>query len=171
MRRLTESLLELANLDATQPSAKRESVNLAALVRNRIEFIQPLADQHSLQLTSNFAPATTIGDVDRLGLVINNLLSNAIYYNKPKGEIIVTTGTESGKAFVSVADTGQGIGGEDLPHIFDRFYRADKSRSRAEGRSGLGLAICKAIVEAHGGSIQVSSELGVGTTFTVHLPA
>jgi signal transduction histidine kinase len=111
-----------------------------------------------------------LGNTDHLGLVINNLLSNAIYYNRTGGEITVTTGAESGKAFIAVADTGQGIAPDHLALIFDRFYRADKSRSRVEGRSGLGLAICKAIVEAHGGSIQVSSEPGVGTTFTVRLP-
>ena len=86
-------------------------------------------------------------------------------------EITVATGVEANKAFVCVSDTGVGISPQDLPLIFDRFYRADKSRSRAEGRSGLGLAICKAIVEAHGGSIEVASNFGVGSTFTVRLPA
>ncbi len=171
MRRLTESLLELANLDASQQSLKREPLDLAELVRQRVEFIHPLADQRGLRLNGKFSPAPTSGNADHLGLVINNLLSNAIYYNKTGGEITVTTGAESGIAFVTVADTGQGIAANDLPLIFDRFYRADKSRSRAEGRSGLGLAICKAIVETQGGSIQVSSEPGVGTTFTVRLPA
>ncbi|MFO1515197.1 MAG: ATP-binding protein [Verrucomicrobiota bacterium] len=171
MRRLTESLLELANLDASQQTTKREPLDLVELARQRIEFIHPLADQRGLKLICKFSTATTSGNADHLGLVINNLLSNAIYYNKPGGEITVTTGAEAGKVFVTVADTGRGIAAEDLPFIFDRFYRADKSRSRAEGRSGLGLAICKAIVEAHGGSIQVASELGRGTTFTVRLPA
>jgi len=73
-------------------------------------------------------------------------------------------------ALFQVADTGEGIAAADLPHIFERFYRADKSRSRAEGCNGLGLAICKAIVDAHGGSIGVTSEVGVGSTFTVKLP-
>lgn len=170
MRRLTESLLELANLDASQQSTKREPLDLAELTRKRIEFIHPLADQRGLRLNCKFSPATISGNADHLGLVINNLLSNAIYYNKLGGEISVSTSTESGNVVVTVTDTGRGIAPEDVPLIFDRFYRADKSRSRAEGRSGLGLAICKAIVEAHGGRIEVTSRLGVGSTFTVRLP-
>ena len=171
MRRLTESLLELANLDASQQATKRAPLDLADLVRQRVEFIHPLADQRGLKLICKFSSAKTSGNADHLGLVINNLLTNAIHYNRPRGEITITTGTETGKAFVSVSDSGVGISPEDLPHIFDRFYRADKSRSRAEGRSGLGLAICKAIVEAHGGSIEVTSNLAIGSTFTVRLPA
>jgi len=170
MRRLTESLLELANLDASQQATKREPLDLADLVRQRVEFIHPLADQRGLKLVCKFSPAKTSGNADHLGLVINNLLTNAIHYNKPNGEITITTGTEAGNVFVSVSDTGVGISPQDLPLIFDRFYRADKSRSRVEGRSGLGLAICKAIVEADGGSIDVISNLGQGTTFTVRLP-
>jgi len=171
MRRLTESLLELANLDASQQATKRESLDLADLVRQRVEFIHPLADQRGLKLTCKYSPAKTFGNAEHLGLVINNLLTNAIHYNRPNGEITITTGIEADKALVSVADTGTGIAPADLPLIFDRFYRADKSRSRAEGRSGLGLAICKAIVEAHGGSIEVTNKLGAGSMFTVRLRA
>ena len=113
------------------------------------------------------SPAIALGDADRLSQVLTNLLTNAIHYNRDGGEIRITTAAENGSAVLQVADTGQGIAPEDLPHIFERFYRADKSRARADGRSGLGLAICKAIVDAHGGSIEVASELGRGTTFTV----
>jgi len=171
MRQLTESLLELANLDASQQATKREPLDLSELVRRRVEFIHPLADRRGLKLICNFSPAKTSGNADHLGLVVNNLLSNAIHYNKLNGEITVTTGVETNQAYVSVSDTGVGISPQDLPLIFDRFYRADKSRSRAEGRSGLGLAICKAIVEVQGGRIEVTSELGAGSTFTVRLPA
>ncbi|HEY2953004.1 MAG TPA: ATP-binding protein [Verrucomicrobiae bacterium] len=99
-----------------------------------------------------------------------NLFTNAIHYNKPGGEIRVSTRAETGSAILTVADTGIGISAENLPHVFERFYRADKSRSRAEGHSGLGLAICQAMVAAHEGSIEVSSQLGVGATFTLRLP-
>jgi signal transduction histidine kinase len=105
-----------------------------------------------------------------LSQVITNLLSNAIHYNKPAGEVRVTTCAGNSQAVLTVADSGRGIASEDLPHIFERFYRADKSRTRAQGRSGLGLAICKAIIEAEGGSIEVSSQLHVGTTVTVRWP-
>ncbi len=171
MRHLTESLLELAKLDASQQSTRREPLDLAELTRSRGEVIRSLAGRHGLRIAYEFAAASTSGNADHLGLVINNLVNNAIHYNKPGGTITVTTGTEAGEAFITVADTGHGIATEDLPLIFNRFYRADKSRSHAEGRCGLGLAICKAIVEAHGGRIEVASQVGVGTTFTVRLPA
>ncbi len=105
-----------------------------------------------------------------LSRAITNLLSNAIHYNKPNGQVHVSTRVENGAAMVAVSDTGPGISPDDLPHIFDRFYRADKSRSRVQGRSGLGLAICKAIAEAHGGKVDVISRPGDGSAFTIRLP-
>ena len=118
----------------------------------------------------NLAPAEARGDAELLKRVITNLLTNAIHYNKPNGEVRISTRSENGTAVLTVADTGQGIAPEDLPHIFERFFRADKSRSRTNGRAGLGLAICNAIVDAHRGSIAVTSKPGEGTTFTVQLP-
>ena len=109
--------------------------------------------------------------MDRLDQVITNLLANAIYYNRDGGEIRVNTRATGGLAELTVSDTGPGIAAEDLPHVFERFYRADKSRARAEGRAGLGLAICKAIVEAHGGAISAGSVPGAGACFTFRLPA
>ena len=170
MRRLTHSLLELARYDAGQEPLERSPFDLAERARACLELVDPLARERGLQIHGDLLPAETLGDVDRLGQVIINLLTNAIYYNRPHGEIRVRTHLENGAAILTVADTGQGIAAEDLPHIFERFYRADKSRARAEGRSGLGLAIGKAIVTAHGGSLEVSSQPGVGTTFTVKLP-
>ena len=90
---------------------------------------------------------------------------------RPGGSSRSPLATEGSAVLLTVADTGEGIPPEDIPHLFERFYRADKSRSRIQGRNGLGLAICKAIVEAHGGSIEVSSQPGVGSTFTVKLPS
>lgn len=99
-----------------------------------------------------------------------NLLANAIQYNRPGGEIRVTSGLQDGFALIQISDTGLGIAAEDLVHVFERFYRVDKSRARLAGRSGLGLSISKAIVEAHGGTITAASEPGVETTFILRFP-
>ena len=171
MRRLTESLLELARFDASQEHLQREDLDLSESTRACVERIRPLAHERGIHIHCDLAPARVCGDADRLSQVITNLLTNAIHHNKPNGEIRVGTRSENGAAIVTIADTGQGIAAEDLPHIFERFYRADKSRSRAAGRSGLGLAISKAIVDAHGGTIELTSQPGAGTTFTVRLRA
>jgi len=171
MRRLTESLLELARFDAGHESIRQHPINVMEIVRNCVELIRPLAAEYCLQVHCNLAPADTYGNADHLSRVITNLLINAIHHTKPGGEIRLTTRAENRGVVITVADTGEGIAPEDLPHIFERFYRADKSRSQSSGRTGLGLAICKAIVETHGGSIQVSSQPAVGTTFTVRVGA
>jgi signal transduction histidine kinase len=170
MRRLTESLLQLARFDAGQQKSERKPTDLAALAKSSAELIRPLAAQREIQIHTDLSPALVQADADQLTQVINNLLSNAVHYNREHGEIRVSTRMELNSAILTVADTGWGISAEDLPHIFKRFYRADKSRARAEGRSGLGLAICRAIVETHGGSIQAVSHLDAGTVFTVRLP-
>ena len=136
-----------------------------------VELIRPLAAGRNIQLHCELAPAPTHGDTDRISQVITNLLSNAVHYNRDGGEIRVTTHSETAAAVLTVSDTGPGIAPEDLPRLFERFFRADKSRTPANGRNGLGLAISKAIVAAHGGSIEVTSETGRGSCFTVRLPA
>jgi signal transduction histidine kinase len=136
-----------------------------------MEMVRPVADERGIHLESDLAFAEALGDEDRFRQVITNLLTNAIHYNREHGEVYVSTRAESGSVVLRVSNTGPGIAQADLPHIFERFYRADKSRGRAEGRSGLGLAICKAVVNAHGGAIDVSSGPGAGATFTVRLPA
>jgi heavy metal sensor kinase len=170
MRRLTESLLELARFDAGQERIRHEPIDLAEVARASVEMVEPLATESKVQIHSELAPVEISGDAVRIGQVITNLLTNAIRYNKPQGEVRLETLVDDGRAVLTIADTGQGIAAEDLPHIFERFYRADKSRSAAQGRTGLGLAICKAIVDAHGGNIAVSSQPGAGTIFTVRLP-
>jgi heavy metal sensor kinase len=170
MRRLTESLLELARFDAGQETMKREQIDLAQVARECVELVRPLAERRSIQLECELASVQCQGDAERLSQVVTNLLTNAIQFNRDQGKIRVSLEANNSSILFQVADTGEGIAAEDLPHIFERFYRADKSRSRAEGRNGLGLAICKAIVDAHGGSIEVASEVSVGSTFTVKLP-
>lgn len=171
MRRLAESLLQLARFDAGQEPIRRSAVDLAESARVCVGRIGPLAKERGIKIHCDLRAAETFGDADRLGQLVTNLLTNAIHYNKPNGEILVSTRSENGSAVLTITDSGQGIAAEDVSHVFERFYRADKSRSRAEGRSGLGLAICKSIVESHRGSIAVSSQAGAGTTFTVRLPA
>ena len=170
MKALTESLLELARLDAGQKPIKRERFDLAGVVRDCVELLRPLAAERGIQIHCDVPPMECLGDAERIGQVVTNPLTNAIHFNRDQGEVRLSARAENGGVLLTVADTGQGIPVEDIPHLFERFYRVDKSRSRIQGRNGLGLAICKAIVDAHGGTIDVASQAGVGTTFTVRLP-
>ena len=171
MKRLTQSLLELARYDAGQEILERQPFDLAERTGLCIDLVQPLARERGIQIQRDLSSITVWGDADRLAQVIVNLLNNAVFYNRERGEIRVSTRLDHKQAILTVTDSGPGIAPEDLPHVFERFYRADKSRGRAEGRSGLGLAISKAIMDAHGGSIDVTSQPGIGSTFTVRLPA
>jgi heavy metal sensor kinase len=170
MRQLTGSLLELARYDAGQERLERRPLDLAGQASACIERVRPLARARGIQIHNTLAPAPLLGDAERLNQALTNLLVNAIHYNKDNGEIRVTTAAAGGVSMVTIADTGAGISPEDCAHIFERFYRADKSRAPSVGHSGLGLAICKAIIDAHGGNIEVKSQPGVGTTFTIRLP-
>jgi heavy metal sensor kinase len=171
MRNLIESLLELARLDAGQQPMKLHSFDLSRVTRDCVELIKPLAAERNVEIRCELPPVQCLGDPERMGQVVTNLLSNAIHFNREKGEVCLKIDAENGTASLTVSDTGVGIPAEDLPHIFERFYRVDKSRSRIQGKTGLGLAICKAIVEAHSGSINVTSQPGNGSTFEVRLPA
>lgn len=168
MRKLIRVLLELARLDSGQEQMKRLRFDFAKTIADCIELAKPLAEENGVKIHSAIPPLEITGDSERLGQVVTNLLSNAVQYNKPGGEARVNLKSQNGLAVLTVTDTGAGISKEDLPHVFERFYRGDKSRTGAN--AGLGLAISKAIVEAHGGTIEVSSEEDAGTTFTVRLP-
>jgi two-component system, OmpR family, sensor kinase len=171
MRRLTESLLELARFEAeTNEEHPHTSIDLAETACLCVERIRPLAEQHRIQIQSDFMPAPAFTNADRIAQVITNLLTNAIHYNKADGKVSVATRSEPEVAVITISDTGVGIAETDIPHIFDRFYRVDKARSRAEGHTGLGLAICKTIIDAEGGTIEVASVVNSGTTFSVRLP-
>lgn len=170
MRRLIESMLELARLDAGQEPMKSMRFDLSQGVRDCIELVRPLADERGIKMQGELPEINFVGDPERLSQVITNLLTNAIHHNKDRGDVRVSAQLQNDTVIITVADTGPGISAEDLAHVFERFYRGDKSRSGASGRTGLGLAISKAIVEAHGGVIEVTSELGAGTDFVVRLP-
>lgn len=171
MRSLIESLMQLARLDAGQEKFRRDPVDLASITLETIELMQPIAQERGLTLHHQLAAAPLRGDAERLGQVVMNLLTNAIHYTPQGGSIRLETTTENDFATLRVADSGIGIPTQDLPHIFNRFYRVEKSRTREKGGSGLGLAISKAIIAAHSGSIIVSSQVGQGTTFTLRIPS
>jgi len=169
MRKLIESLLALARFDAGQEVLMRQRFDFSKMIAECAELVQPLAEERGVKLIAELAPFQITGDAERLAQVVTNLLTNAIQYNKPAGEVRVKIESQNQLAVLTIADTGQGIAPEDLPRVFGRFFRADISRTGA-GNAGLGLAISKAIVEAHGGNLEVASEQKVGTTFTVRLP-
>lgn len=169
MRALTHSLLELARFDAGQEEMNREPFDLAETTRQCVAEAEKIARDRSVRVVSDLQSAPANGDSARIAQVITNLLTNAIFYNKEGGEVSIVTRPEKGRAVLTVKDTGQGISVEALPNVFKRFYRADTSRTRGAGHSGLGLAISKAIIDAHNGTIAVESAVGEGTTFTVTL--
>jgi heavy metal sensor kinase len=171
LTRLTEQLLALAREDARIAQQERKPVDLAALVRGAVETMRPLAEAKSIRLRQHGADALPMhGDAARLRQVFYNLLDNAIKYTPEGGEIEVDLGRRAGEAIVVLRDTGIGIPADHLPHVFERFYRVDKGRSRAEGGTGLGLSITHSIVTAHGGRIELDSTPGRGTVCTVILP-
>lgn len=169
MKRLASTLLDLARLDAGAEAQARDWVDLSDVAAGCLEAVEPLAAAAGIVIDRRLDPAPTRGDRDRLLQVALNLVGNAIRYNHSGGGIRVETAAEGGSAVLTVKDTGQGIAPADLPHIFDRFYRAAASRGQVDGGSGLGLAIVEAIVKSHGGVIEAASELGKGSTFTVRL--
>jgi heavy metal sensor kinase len=168
MRKLVESLLELAHFDAGQQQLKHFPFDLAQTAQDCIDLVQPLAEARGIKFSAKLPELYCIGDPERIGQVLTNLLTNAVEYNRAGGEVHIEAQSKSGMACVDVTDTGPGIRPEELPYLFERFYRVDKSRSASH--SGLGLAIAKAIIEAHGGTISVSSRVGGGTTFSFRLP-
>lgn len=167
MRSLIESLLELARLDAGQEPLRRDDCDLSRIAADCVELTRPLATTRRIQIHCDLTAAACHGDAGRLTQVVTNLLSNAIDYNHDGGEVRVTTKRTNGTAILTITNSGPGIPAEDLPHIFERFHRADKARTA--GHSGLGLAIAQAIMQAHGGTIEVESKPGNGATFIVKL--
>lgn len=170
MRRLIEALLQLARLDAGQDVAARARVDLAAIARDSVDHVRPLAEQRGVTLLVEGETAECLGAPDLLGQVVTNLVANAIHHNRPGGEARIATRVVDEHVELTVADNGPGIPPEHVGHIFERFYRVDKARTATQGRTGLGLAIVRAIVDAHSGEVTVHSVVGTGTTFTVRLP-
>ena len=170
MNELVDSLLLLARAHAGGLALNCGPMDLRDVAEDCVQLLRPLAARKSLTLTTDFHPAEITADAARIAQVVTNLLTNAIRYSRETGTIHVASRVESGRVTLTVADQGVGISSENLPFLFERFFRGDGARNREDGGSGLGLAICKSIVEAHGGSIACISEPGKGTTFTVRLP-
>jgi len=171
MRAIVEGLLTLARADAGAIQPRRESVDLTALAREIIAAASTSAAERGIDLRTDGETVIVNGDPDRLRELISNLVSNAVQYSSTGGRVTCSISTSEGTAILDVSDDGLGIDAEDLPHVFERFYRANKARSRVVGGAGLGLAISKWIVESHGGKIRCDSAVGQGTQVTVELPA
>jgi len=171
MRALVNGLLTLARADAGMLQLDRAPFDVGTCVEECAQMLHPLAEERAVTIDLDLADVEWTGDVERFAQVVTNLLSNAIRYNRDGGRVRVTLSATDGEVVLAVADTGIGIPEVEIGSIFKRFYRVDKARSREIGGTGLGLAICQSLVFAHGGTIECSSALGLGSTFTVRLPA
>jgi heavy metal sensor kinase len=167
---LVNDLLTLSRADSGHFETVHKPVPLQALLEQLLTDYQLQATEHGLGLTFSMPEVVVRGDALQLRQLFANLLDNALRATPPPGKIRVSGGRQLETVWVAVTDTGIGIAPEHLPHIFDRFYRADPERARDAGGGGLGLAICQEIVRAHAGSLSVESAVGQGSTFTVILP-
>jgi len=173
LARLVDDLQDLALAEAGQLPLDRRAVAPGEAIANAITAIGPRAAEHRLALRADVAPHLPPIEADpaRLGQILRNLLANALTHTPDGGTITVAAVAANSGVEISVADTGPGIAPEHLPHVFDRFYRADPSRARGTGGAGLGLSIVKQLAAAHGGSVRVASEPGRGARFTLTIPA
>ncbi len=172
LARLVTDLRMLSLADAGQLTLEHGAVDLAAVVGGVVGRMKPLADSRNVALGADITPGVppVDGDSDRLAQVVTNLIDNALRYTPTGGRVTVHVDRGDGRVLVKVSDTGPGIAPEDIPFLFERFWRGDRSRNRHSGGSGLGLAIVKQLVALHGGDVAVESQVGQGSTFTVSLP-
>ncbi|HTF60576.1 MAG TPA: HAMP domain-containing sensor histidine kinase [Actinomycetes bacterium] len=169
MARLVDDLLALARRQ--EPTLEHEPVDLGAAVAEASDdFVVPAAARNIVLDRAIARGVTVTGDRDALKRAVANLLENAVRLAPEGSRIRLATGSEGDRAWVAVADEGPGIAPDDQPHVFDRFWRADKARSRADGGTGLGLAIVRQIAESHGGQVRLQSKVGVGSSFVIWLP-
>ncbi len=169
---LVNDILDLSRLEGRTDTVRKDHVDVAHTVRQVAETMRPAAERkkQTLQVHVKEKLPRVLGSADYLNRAIGNLVENAIKYTREGGTIRLEAAEENGRANITVEDNGIGMSEADLPRIFERFYRSDQSRSREMGGTGLGLSIVKHIVQAHAGTIEVTSRLGVGSTFVVRLP-
>lgn len=169
---LIDNLFEMAQIDAGGLQLDRQANSLRDLVSDTLESFRALAEEKGITLQGRVAPEVDPVEMDArlIGRVLTNLVSNALRHTPSGGTVQVYAQPVAGGVEVSVRDSGEGIQPEDLSHVFEQFYRGEKSRSRATGGAGLGLAIAQSFVQAHGGKIRVESKVGAGTRFTFFLP-
>lgn len=164
-----ETMLDISELEAGAGDLAMEEVDIARVVEDACDLFQPLAENKGVTIVADLPTSSGVyGDIQRLQRMVANLLDNAIKYTPPKGTVTASINGEHGQIFLAVSDTGIGIAGDDLPNIFERFYRCDQSRS--EAGVGLGLSLVMAIARSHGGDVAVTSFPGQGSSFTVSLP-
>ena len=166
--RLVTDLLDLSRLERDEPEL--DPLSLDHLVQEELERVRTVADEQGIDVSLQVAPAQVAGSRRDVAIAVRNLLDNAIRYTPSGGSIGAELEVVGEDAVLRISDTGEGIPTRDLDRVFERFYRVDNARARATGGTGLGLAIVKHVVESHGGSVSVASELGAGSTFTVRLP-
>lgn len=170
MAKIVESLLAIARLDSGVDAIDPKPTDISTLCQWVMDQLHLLADEKEIRMRIQTTPIIVLIDTARMKQVLVNLLDNAIKYTSPGGGVELTSYLLEKMAIIEVSDTGIGISSADLPHVFDRFFRADKDRSRVSGGTGLGLSIVKAICNAHGGSVTLRSEEGVGTVVRIELP-
>jgi signal transduction histidine kinase len=169
---LIDDLFELAQLDAGGLKLDRQPNSLSDLISDTLESFSALAAEKGIQFDGRVEPGIdpVVMDARHIGRVLNNLVGNAIRHTPAGGQVAIQASATTVGVQVTISDTGEGIRSEDLPHVFEQFYRGEKSRSRTTGGAGLGLAIAKGIVEAHGGQIGAESKPGRGACFAFTLP-
>lgn len=172
LSRLVSDLQELSLAESGALKFDSRVQDIGCVLKQTVEMKRPTATAKGLTLTDAIQPGLPLVNIDaqRISQVLRNLLENAIAHTESGGSITVSAAKQGNNIAVSVADTGEGISAEDIPHLFERFYRVDPSRTRTTGGSGLGLKIAKRLVEAHGGTIIVRSEPGKGSCFTFTIP-
>ncbi len=172
LSRLVDDLRELAQAEAGQLRLNLQPTDAAKVIQATASTFALAAEAREISLVLQVADdlPPVLADPDRLAQVLRNLLSNALRHTPPGGQISISARAAEGTVEIAVADTGEGIRPEDLPHVFDRFWRADRSRARETGGSGLGLAIARHLVQAHGGEMGVESKVGQGSRFWFSLP-